>query len=65
MLQLLILLQGLLYEVDPTHIVHEYFIENIILFSILPLAILVFGVAAVADFIIALRKKSKQNTPTV
>ncbi|MDR0618806.1 MAG: hypothetical protein LBG17_02785 [Bacteroidales bacterium] len=64
MLQLLIILQGLLPDPNPTHIVHTYSLINIIIFSMLPLSMLILGVAAIADFITALRKKSKQNTPT-
>ncbi|MDR0618808.1 MAG: hypothetical protein LBG17_02795 [Bacteroidales bacterium] len=65
MLQLLILLQGLLYEVDPTYVNHDFPVGGVMLLCAFLFIILVFGVAAIADFITALRKKSKQNTPTV
>ncbi|MDR0618809.1 MAG: hypothetical protein LBG17_02800 [Bacteroidales bacterium] len=66
MLQLLVLLQGWIprQPITDTY-TRESVITASVVLGIFLFVILVFGVAAVADFIIALRKKSKQNTPTV
>ncbi|MDR0618807.1 MAG: hypothetical protein LBG17_02790 [Bacteroidales bacterium] len=64
MLQLLVLLQGWVF-VPSTDSVPTFPVGGVIILGVALFAILVFGVAAVADFITFLRKKSKQNTPTV